>query len=197
MRKVIIAVINGVPQSGKTTIQDKMKYLASEDCINAEVRIISSVKVPYKIMGILGWNGVKDDQFRADMVALKQMYIRYSNGPTQDIIREALNTTCNDDGCPCIICTDVREAEEIKKLVDLSKPLNIIGIECKTVYIQRDAVDGVQHGNSHDDNVADTRNIINYDIIINNNGDINSIGKVAMNLANQLLGIKEDEENVG
>lgn len=193
MRKVVIAIMNGVAQSGKTTIQQRMIYLANNDCIDAEVRMMSSVDVPYKIMKILGWNGVKDDQFRADMATLKEMYIRHCNGPTVDIVRTALEIACGGDGNTCIICTDVREAEEIKKLTDMAEPLKTIGIKCKTVYVQRDAVDTVQHGNDHDDGIVDTRYTIKYDYIVHNNGSIDDIQKLALELAEELLEVRKDE----
>lgn len=195
MRKVIIAIINGVAQSGKTTIQQKMIYLANNEIIDAEVRMMSSVDVPYKAMKLLGWNGVKDDQFRADMATLKEMYIRNCNGPTVDLIRTALEIACSSDNeYPCIITTDIREADEIKKVMMMAEPLKTIGIKCETVYVQRDAVDTTRHGNIHDDGIVGTRKAIKYGIIVNNNGDLDQIQKIALELAETLLEVRKDEE---
>lgn len=197
MGRTIIAIMNGVPLSGKTTIQNKIKD--NGECMlpddEYDVTVQSSVDVPYKCMKLMGWNGVKDEQFRQDMVTLKQMYIRRCNGPVTDIIRTAIDLAAN--GGNHILFTDVREPEEIAKLQKLAESLSVIGISVKTILVRRKQVEDIEH-------LADTDDVlskdIKYDIIVDNSGDERSLFKVCKRLVLQLFGynfLVEDENNGG
>lgn len=198
MGRTIICIMNGMPLSGKTTIQNKIKD--NGECMlpddEFDVTIQSSVEVPYQIMKILKWNGVKDEEFRKDMVTLKQMYIRRCNGPCADIVRTAIDLAAN--GGSHIIFTDVREAEEIQKLKTLAVSLNVIGIDVKTVLVRRKQVEDLQHEAEADSGVLNSD--VKYDITIDNSGDERSLFKVAKNLALRLFGynfLVEDDNNGG
>lgn len=198
MGRTIICIMNGVPLSGKTTIQNKIRdnceCMLPDDEFN--VTIQSSVEVPYQIMKILKWNGVKDEEFRKDMEILKQMYIRRCNGPCTDIIRTAIDLAAS--GYNHIIFTDVREAEEIQKLKTLSVSLSIIGIDVKTVLVRRKQVEDLQHETEADSDVLNSD--IKYDITVDNSGDERSLFKVAKNLVLKLFGynfLVEDDNNGG
>lgn len=198
MGKTIICIMNGVPLSGKTTIQKKIKD--NGGCIlpddEYDVTIKSSVEVPYQIMKILKWNGVKDEEFRKDMATLKQMYIRRCNGPCTDIVRTAIDLAAN--GGNHIIFTDVREAEEIQKLKTLGVSLSVIGIDVKTVLVRRMQVEDLQHEAEADSEVLNSD--IKYDITVNNSRDERSLFKIAKNLVLRLFGynfLVEDDNNGG
>lgn len=197
MGRTIIAIMNGVPLSGKTTIQNKIKD--NGECMlpddEYDVTVQSSVDVPYKCMKLMGWDGVKDEQSRQDMVTLKQMYIRRCNGPVTDIIRTAIDLAANDGNH--ILFTDIREAEEIAKLQKLAEALSIIGINVKTVLVRRKQVEDIEH-EADVDNVLDKN--IKYDIILDNSGDERSLFKVCKRLVLQLFDynfLVEDENNGG
>lgn len=198
MGKTIICIMNGMPLSGKTSIQNKIRD--NGECMlpddEFDITIQSSVEVPYQIMRILKWNGVKDEEFRKDMVTLKQMYIRRCNGPCTDIVRTAIDLAAN--GGNHIIFTDVREDEEIQKLKTLSVSLNIIGIDVKTVLVRRKQVEDLQHETEADNGVLNSG--IKYDITVDNSGDERSLFKVAKNLVLRLFGynfLVEDDNNGG
>lgn len=197
MGRTIIAIMNGVPLSGKTTIQNKIKD--NGECMlpddEYDVTVQSSVDVPYKCMKLMGWDGVKDEQSRQDMVTLKQMYIRRCNGPVTDIIRTAIDLAANDGNH--ILFTDIREAEEIAKLQKLAEALSIIGINVKTVLVRRKQVEDIEH-EADVDNVLDKN--IKYDIIVDNSGDERSLFKVCKRLVLQLFDynfLVKDENNGG
>lgn len=162
---VIIAIMNGKPRSGKTTIQDKCASMY--DGTLTGIKIASSVGVIYEVYKRLGWNGVKDDKFRSDMHDLKQIYIGNCDGPTRDIVKMAINCMNDDEYEDTIIFYDCREKSEIDKTKQYIKPLGIIGIYCKTVLVKRcNDVDDLMHGNESDDGVVMDDDA--YDITIYN-----------------------------
>ena len=182
MKKVVIVIANGAARSGKTTLQNLVKK-NFEDIYN--IRIMSSVDVMYQVYKMLGWNGVKDDAFRNDMHTLKQMYIKNCDGPTRDIITAAMVALTNDSANDTIIFYDIREAEEINKLIDLVKPLNIISIYCKTMLIRRITVESLKHGNHADDDVLTSG--IEYDITVDNSSDLKHLEGMIDSIVKQIL----------
>lgn len=182
MKKVVIVIANGAARSGKTTLQNLVKK-HFEDIYN--IHIMSSVDVMYQVYRTLGWNGVKDDTFRNNMHTLKQMYIDNCDGPTRDIIKAAVVEMASSDANDTIIFYDIREAEEINKLLDLVKPLNIIGIYCKTMLIRRTTVEDLKHGNHADDDVLTSG--IEYDITVDNSGDLKHLEDRIDSIVKQIL----------
>lgn len=181
MNKVIIVIVNGAAEAGKTTVQGMIvgRYY---DTYN--IKIQSSVDLMYKVYQMLGWNGIKDDKFRNDMHILKNMYINNCDGPTRDIIIEAIKfigNECRDT----VIFYDIREEEEINKLISLVKPLNVIGIYCKTMLVRRLQVEDIVHNNYADDNVLNEN--IKYNIIVDNSGDINLLEQNIPNIFKQIM----------
>jgi hypothetical protein len=182
MKKVIIVIVNGAAGSGKTTLQNLVKKHFG-DIYNIHIR--SSVDVMYQVYKMLGWNGNKDDTFRNDMHTLKQMYINNCDGPTRDIIKAAMVALTNDSTDDTIIFYDIREAEEINKLLDLVRPLNLIGIYCKTMLIRRTTVESLKHGNHADDDILTSG--IEYDITVDNSGDFRHLEERIGDIVEQIL----------
>lgn len=193
MSKTIICIMNGMAGSGKSTIQNKVMTSADSimlpDGSEFDISIQSSVDIPYKCIKMLGWDGIKDDEFRSDMAALKQMYIRHCNGPCRDIVRLAMEASTRNY-YNHIIFIDIREADEINKLKALSSSLEMMDIYIKTVLVRRKQVEDKQHGNNSDDHVLDSG--IEYDIVIDNNNatDVRMFD-IAHDLVLTLLGYKE------
>lgn len=182
MKKVIIVIVNGAARSGKTTLQNLVKK-HFDDMYDIYIR--SSVDVMYQVYKTLGWNGEKDDTFRNDMHTLKQMYIKNCDGPTRDIITAAMVALINDSASDTIIFYDIREAEEINKLLDLIRPLNLIGIYCKTMLIRRTTVESLKHGNHADDDILTSG--IEYDITVDNSSDLKHLEERIDGIVKQIL----------
>lgn len=181
MKKVIIAIMNGKPESGKTSLQYACR--SQYDSVY-KILMRSSVDMMYKVYKSLGWNGEKDEEFRKNMHLLKQMYINNCDGPTRDIVKIAVDTLNNDDnGDVAIIFYDVRERSEIDKLVNLIKPLNIIGIYCKTVLVRRKSVEDIEHDNDSDNMSLDEP----YDIVFDNNCEMDKLYTLVPKFINTLL----------
>lgn len=182
MKKVVIVITNGAARSGKTTLQNLVKK-HFDDIYNIYIK--SSVDVMYQVYKMLGWNGVKNNIFRNDMRILKRMYIKNCDGPTRDIITAAMVALTNDSANDTIIFYDIREAEEINKLLDLVRPLNLIGVYCKTMLIRRTTVESIKHGNHSDDDILTSD--IEYDITVDNNGDLKHLEERIDNIVKQIL----------
>lgn len=175
---VYVVVVNGKPKSGKSTLQRNIQqYLHDHDgCIESgekpiaiETYIKSSVSKMYEVERLLGWDGVKTNQFRDDMATLKQIYIRNCNGPIRDIVRFAVNRSVEGKGDAGIIFYDCREESEITALERILLPLSDIGIYFKTLFVRRKAVEYEQYGNDADNKVFDGGR--EYDITFMNDGE--------------------------
>lgn len=181
--KVIIVVMNGVPTSGKTTIQHEIVRRYDE---SLELKSLSSVDKMYQCMRILGWDGTtKDDDFRNEMAMLKQIYIRRCDGPTHDVITAALDMKANGHSDAGIIFYDCRERDQIEHLQELVGRLDCIGIFCKTVLVRRRQVECQGYGNDADQNVLTSG--FKYDIEFDNSGTMSQMENQIDRFVNMLL----------
>lgn len=172
MKKIVVVITNGKPGSGKTLIQSRLMNSYGDDY---DFKSMSSVDKIKKIYRELGWDYNKTDAARADIHALKQMYIRTSNGPTKDLVELVVseaNSVRKDK--TSIIFYDCRESVEIDKAIDALRGLKIIGVHCKTMLVRRYNVDTITHNNDGDDNID--MDISHYDIVVNNDEDKNTNG---------------------
>jgi hypothetical protein len=161
---VIKIVINGCGTSGK----DEFVKLFKTYC--KDVLNISSIDPIKSWAEIIGYCGKKDEKDRKLLSDLKHISIEYSNFPFNYIINNINKSNCKIAFIHC------REPKEIKKFVDYYKN-NIY-----TVLIHR-------KGTSITSNKSD-RDVYeyNYDYIINNDSDINTLNKKAKDFYKILLG---------
>ena len=80
---------------------------------------------------------------------------------------------------------NLNQNKEINKLIDLVKPLNIIGIYCKTMLIRRTTVESLKHGNHADDDILTSG--IEYDITVDNSGDLKHLEGMIDSIVKQIL----------
>ena len=180
MKYSYIVVVNGKPESGKTTFeQECRRYLKTKD---VRCYIMSSIDFIKDIYTMLGWNGIKTDKARKDLSTLKKMWIDNCNGPINYIIKSAIELS-NDS--PCIIFTDIREESEIENLMGNVDALEPTGIKLTTVFINRPDNDGMEYGNKSDDMVGTNMSLYNY--VISNSGDINKLCEQSEKFINILM----------
>lgn len=144
-----VIIVNGRPLSGKSTFNRFCQNYIN-DCEIGNAHIHSAVEKIYEIYRELGWDGKKTDQFRNDMAALKQMYIRNCNGPIRDIVRLVLEA--DDVYLDQYFFVDCREPDQIDQMVKAFDALKFFNIECITVYITDHGLDRVKYGNAADNN---------------------------------------------
>lgn len=180
MKYVIIT--NGVPGSGKTSFQLMCKdYLEVEQ--SAHYHNISSIDYVKHIYKMLGWDGTtKSDAVRKDLSILKKMWIRNCDGPLAQALDYVCRLSMNEDH---VIFIDVREESEIAKYVEAFGAIKCICIKCATVFISRNEVSGIEHGNKSDDNVG--KNMSLYDYVVNNDGTLEDLKTCAIDTINEIM----------
>lgn len=154
-----VIIVNGYPGSGKDTFIDYCMCHVEpiKKCMK-----VSSIDAIKEAASCLGWNGNKTEKDRDFLAALKKLSIEYNNFPTVNL--EQIIQCFNAD----FFFTIIREPEEIDKLVSIF-PYAI------TVFVSRI---------NHDTNYTNTSDGLvtnyNYNVKINNNGDLNGLKEASI-----------------
>jgi len=122
--KIHVLIMNGPAESGKGTVADYIEKL-----LNWKIKRYSSIDYVKEVAKKFGWDGVKDVKGRNLLSAMKQTMIEFNDLPTKKIINEIQE--CILFEVDLLIC-DIREPEEIQKLVDYCKEQDI---QCDTCRI--------------------------------------------------------------
>ena len=185
--KTRVVIINGIPTAGKDTfVQMVADYCNMDE--SANVFNISSVEPIKDILVGFGWNGDKSDDIRDMIAGIKKLWIATQNGPTTflftNIYQYHMMHTDEDN----IIFCHVREPIEIDKLVNVLAGMEIMGIEERTILVDRISA----HGDTSIPS-DDIKNITNYkyDSYIYNDGTLDQLKEMAENFVDMLL--KEDK----
>ena len=165
---VKVVVVNGRPESGKTTFEQKCKELvfASSTFWHDEnkrmmVEMCSTVDFVKKIALECGWDGVKTPRNRKFLSDLKDLLTEWDDVPFQKIL-ERVEDLCfypND----FLLFVDCREPAEIQKLKER--------LNATTVIVRRLGDEVNKTSNHADANVFDYE----YDYTIKNYGDLSDL----------------------
>ena len=186
-----VVIINGKPQSGKDTF---CKYAQGycDDDESANTLIISSVDPLKDMLTQLGWDGTKTDKIRDMLMDMKQLWAQNQDGPTMFLFNNILEFHKACTGEDNIVFVHIREPEEIKKLVDALTGFESMGIDVISLLVIRES------GEDTPNQPAETRrsddealiNSYEYDVTINNDGDLIKLQELAAEFVDKLL---EDE----
>lgn len=171
-----VVIVNGKPQSGKTTFQE----MCSDMIDKAEIaypHIVSTIDPIKNLYRQLGWNGEKTDKARKDLSVLKQMWIDNCDGPTKFIVKFLIELDNESDH---VVFVDVREENEIDKLTDVLGALKPLDIDWYTILIERPDMDGMEYGNKSDDNVSMDESLYTHHII--NGSDLQTLRSIAVSV---------------
>lgn len=150
-----IVNVNGTPNSGKDAfIEECIKQLSD---YHIKAMNYSSVTLVKKVASILGCHG-KSDRDRAFLADIKQLWVKYNNGPNMDVLREALS--CDID----VLFTCIREEDQEANMMAICH-------ECGIRYLDvlvRNSECNVFHGNPADDNI--NMEPENYFYVFDNSG---------------------------
>lgn len=150
MNKVDVFIVNGKPQSGKTTFERYFEDL----CVCMDCKIVSSIDCIKTIALALGWDGDKTVQNRALLKQLKDIATVFSNMPTRVIVDQIMDDVRGDDGKRIVYMVDIREPVEINKMYHILDALSVVyPIRVRTVLIRRPETDNIKYGNRADDEV--------------------------------------------
>ena len=160
-----VIVINGAPQSGKSTFVEMCQFLYLYTCE------FSTVDLVKQIAKQLGWNGEKTLKDRKFLSDLKDLLTQWNDIPFKDAKEfvARIENKCKLEEHNGIIFIHCREPQEIERL---KKEFNAI-----TLLIRRDAAES-QKVSCHSD-----KNVLNYeyDYVIENNGSLEELENKAYN----------------
>lgn len=186
-----VVIINGKPQSGKDTF---CKYAQGycDDDESANTLIISSVDPLKEMLAQLGWDGTKTDEIRDMLMCMKQLWVQNQDGPTMFLFNNILEFHKACTGEDNIVFVHIREPEEIKKLVNALTGFESMGIDVISLLVIRESGEDTPNqpaGTRRSDDEA-LINSYEYDVTINNDGDLIRLQELAAEFVDKLL---EDE----
>lgn len=119
-----VLIMNGPAESGKGTVADYLRSIFSFDIF--EYSSIDYVKEVAREK--FGWDYAKDTRGRNLLAAIKQAMIAYNDYPTLKVISvmEMMITSGTD-----ILIVDIREPDEIEKLVNHCKKVKVPCFTCR------------------------------------------------------------------
>lgn len=165
-------VVNGRAGSGKTSFEElAMKYA---DAPSMNVSTIDFVK---QVAYMCGWDGTKTPHNRKFLSDLKDLLTNWEDVPYKMVEKSILEfkrglMERNYDSTNAIVFMDCREPVEIDKLKSR--------LGAKTVFIDR-KIDSYEPSNHADAEVENYE----YDIIIDNNGDLHDLRLAVANFLKQ------------
>lgn len=108
MKNQLVVAINGMARSGKDTFAESSINLFNTNDLAGEN--FSSVDKVKELLGIMGWDGEKDDKSRKALSDLKDLWTEYNDGPFNEILKKITESKAK------IIFVHIREVPEIEKL---------------------------------------------------------------------------------
>lgn len=147
----MIFIVNGKPRAGKDTFAQILnEYM--------DVYKYSSVTKVKEIAKQCGWTGAKEERDRKFLHELKMLTSAYSDMSYNDVLEE-IDKFKKGELNADIFVVDIREPEEIDRLVKATKAF--------TIFIENNRVPSIT-SNAADANVENYR----YDFVIQNNGTL-------------------------
>ena len=191
MPKTRVIIINGVAESGKDTFVEYVsQYCQMDD--SANVLNLSSVgPIKDMLMGF-GWNGDKILQVRDCISLIKDIWIGANNGPTMYLLNNILEFYKAHFDEDNIIFCHIREKAEIDKLSNILSGMDILGIEYIIMYVRREQ-DNIEDRINKDNIINNNADPFYYDMIIDNDKDLEYLKEIAEDFTDELLGGNYDE----
>lgn len=183
-----VVIINGKPQSGKDTFCGFAQGYCDDD-ESANTLIISSVDPLKEMLTQLGWDGTKTDKIRDMLMDMKQLWVQNQDGPTMFLFNNILEFHKACTGEDNIVFVHIREPEEIKKLVNALTGFESMGIDVISLLVIRKGGEDTPN-QSAETRRSDDEALINsyeYDVTINNDGDLIRLQELAAEFVDKLL----------
>lgn len=157
-----VLVFNGAPGCGKTTLQEMIKEQS-----NSTVQTYSSIDWVKDIARYnMGWDGVKDDKSRIFLAKLKNLATWYNDMPLKKTVENIKACTAS------FLFVDIREAEEIQKLVNVC---NGMQIHITTILVRRKEAEEYAKKNLQDSFGDNDWMNFEYNIVVHNNDTLGDL----------------------
>lgn len=173
MNNQIVIIINGQGGVGKDLFVSICKNFF-------EAKNISSIDIIKDYAKTMGWQGEKTEKARKFLSDLKNALIAYNNCPFNNMINEIMLFNCRFYENNNILFIHIREAEEIRKVVDYC---NSVGIVNTTLLIKGE---DSFFGNPADDDVFKYK----YEFTFENYKDKEMSPNKVLDFMNKLLNQK-------
>jgi dephospho-CoA kinase len=180
--KYITVLLNGSGTSGKDTFVE---------CLQEQMFPVmkTSIVDPTKKVAIdLGWNGKKTDKdrkFLCDLKSVLDEYSDYNYQKTKEKYNKYIELLNNSKKKVAIIVIDMREHKDISRWMKEHLYQNVY-----SVLVKRDSVEQI-HSNHADAGVLD----VEYDYIIDNNGNLDTLRQSAKTFVDDIFSVKEHEDH--
>lgn len=165
-----VVVVNGRPESGKTTFEEKCRELVNasstfwfDENKKMIVDVISTVDFIKQIAIECGWDGVKTPRNRKFLSDLKDLLTEWNDVPYQKILDHIECMKKFGKKYDWILFVDCREPKEIQKLKER--------LNATTVLVRRLGDEVNKTSNHADANVFEYE----YDYTIKNYGDLSDL----------------------
>ena len=169
--------MNGCAESGKGTVITFIKQ--SFPIFVMEYSSIDYVKVV--ATNSFGWDGIKNIKGRNLLAEIKQSMIAYNDMPTKKVImhmEEAIITSQD------LFVVDIREPDEIEKLVNHCAKVEISCITCRVYNTKAELFASKNGFNLTGDRLYGQ---YDYDVNIYNNGDLSDLEKNVLEIFQDVL----------
>lgn len=162
-----IYVVNGFPESGKTTFEEYVKESLQNSKYRNKVFLFSTITNVKKIAQQIGWDGKKTPKDREFLSDLKDLLTTYNDYPYKSIKKEIQKIISKTGGKTdgYVFFIDCREPEEIKKIAR--------DLHAQTICVRRPEVETYTQSNHADSEVLK----YNYDFYIWNKGTLEEFEK--------------------
>lgn len=174
---VKVVIVNGMPESGKTTAQNICKDTLK--LMNWECAIESSVDWVKEIAKCAGWDGTKTDKNRKFLSDLKAVLTSWDDAVLRHLIDAVDNYYYT--GRDFVIFIDIREPYEIEKAKE--------AFNASTLIVRRPQVECNTYSNSSDMEVFN----YHYDYTIWNDGGIEGLTAECVSFLKKLI---DDCDNI-
>lgn len=171
-----VFIFNGIARSGKTSIENEIAELISNENSNREAIICSIIDYVKDIAAYAGWEGSKNIADRKFLSQLKDILTEWNDSPFKEItglIEDCERLNNKENPRDYIFFIDMREPKDIERMrmycFENKIPFN-------AVIVRRHEVEGIEYGNHADDEVFNYP----YDIVIENNGTIGDLADSAI-----------------
>lgn len=179
-KKVYIVIINGLGGTGKSTFIQMCKTYAALNYKNVVVEELSLVDYIKRIASMCGWTGSKEQKDRVFLSDLKKAFEKWNNAPIKDVFYSISRVISWDSYSTCVVFINSREPNDIKKLLENAKKM---GYHSTTLLMTNKN----KESNEVPELIEGINNI-EYDVVIENNGDLEELKGKAEKFVKDIIG---------
>lgn len=179
-----IIIINGLGGCGKSTFVKLCKEYCETRWESVKVHELSSIDFVKDVATFCGWDGSKTLKNRTFLHDIKVILEEWDDVPSKKVFEKVYQLM--DFHTISVFFINIREAYNIEKFKDMTDE-NVF--DCITL--------GVKNPNKNTNEVIELIDQINgykYDVVINNNKDLNHLDFLAQNFMQDLIDGKFNKE---